>query len=113
MRPAIHEPFRAFPVSRPPVDCLRTMRGGLWYYLDLLANCSARFRLSRGNADWPKPHTAIAWSDIEIGLERKAAAEAELKRRKEEAERKARELQEKLMHTRRSHSPLHLPLSRA
>jgi len=28
------------------------MRGGLWYYLDLLANCTARFRLSSNDRDY-------------------------------------------------------------
>jgi formylglycine-generating enzyme required for sulfatase activity len=43
---------RAYPADRPPVNCLRTMRGGLWYYLDLLANCTARFRLSSDDRDY-------------------------------------------------------------
>jgi formylglycine-generating enzyme required for sulfatase activity len=46
---------RAFPqqpAERPAVNCLRTMRGGLWYYLDLLANCTARFRLSSNDRDY-------------------------------------------------------------
>lgn len=30
----------------PPVNAQRTMRGGLWYYLDLLATCSSRYRLT-------------------------------------------------------------------
>lgn len=40
------------PIERPPVNCLRTMRGGLWYYLDLLANCTARFRLASDDRDY-------------------------------------------------------------
>ena len=40
------------PLERPPVNCERTMRGGLWYYLDLLANCTARFRLSSNDRDY-------------------------------------------------------------
>jgi formylglycine-generating enzyme required for sulfatase activity len=46
---------RAFPqqpTERPAVNCLRTMRGGLWYYLDLLANCTARFRLYSNDRDY-------------------------------------------------------------
>jgi formylglycine-generating enzyme required for sulfatase activity len=43
---------RARPSERPPVNCLRTMRGGLWYYLDLLANCTARFRLASDDRDY-------------------------------------------------------------
>ena len=43
---------RVYPTDRPPVNCLRTMRGGLWYYLDLLANCTARFRLSSDDRDY-------------------------------------------------------------
>jgi formylglycine-generating enzyme required for sulfatase activity len=43
---------RDSPTSRPPVNCYRTMRGGLWYYLDLLANCTARFRLTCDDRDY-------------------------------------------------------------
>jgi formylglycine-generating enzyme required for sulfatase activity len=43
---------RIYPTDRPPVNCLRTMRGGLWYYLDLLANCTARFRLASDDRDY-------------------------------------------------------------
>jgi formylglycine-generating enzyme required for sulfatase activity len=43
---------RAYPTDRPPVNCPRTMRGGLWYYLDLLANCTARFRLYCDDRDY-------------------------------------------------------------
>jgi formylglycine-generating enzyme required for sulfatase activity len=43
---------RVYPTDRPPVNCSRTMRGGLWYYLDLLANCTARFRLSSDDRDY-------------------------------------------------------------
>jgi formylglycine-generating enzyme required for sulfatase activity len=44
--------FPLEPNERPPVNCLRTMRGGLWYYLDLLANCTARFRLTSEDRDY-------------------------------------------------------------
>lgn len=43
---------RFYPTARPPVNCPRTMRGGLWYYLDLLANCTARFRLYCDDRDY-------------------------------------------------------------
>jgi len=43
---------RFFPSERPPVNGQRTMRGGLWYYLDLLANCTARFRLTCDDRDY-------------------------------------------------------------
>lgn len=32
------------PLERPPVNGQRTMRGGLWYYLSILATCANRFR---------------------------------------------------------------------
>ena len=35
-----------------PVNPERTMRGGLWYYLDVLANYSARFRLACNDRDY-------------------------------------------------------------
>lgn len=44
--------FPGQPSDRPPANCQRTMRGGLWYYLDLLANCTARFRLSSDDRDY-------------------------------------------------------------
>jgi formylglycine-generating enzyme required for sulfatase activity len=50
---------RAFPqnggrsaLRHVPVNPERTMRGGLWYYLDVLANCSARFRLACNDRDY-------------------------------------------------------------
>jgi formylglycine-generating enzyme required for sulfatase activity len=43
---------RVHPTARPPANCPRTMRGGLWYYLDLLASCTARFRLSCDDRDY-------------------------------------------------------------
>jgi formylglycine-generating enzyme required for sulfatase activity len=43
---------RALPDQRPPVNVQRTMRGGLWYYLDLLATCTARFRLTCDDRDY-------------------------------------------------------------
>ena len=40
-------------VPRAACSQLRcTMRGGLWYYLDLLANCTARFRLYSNDRDY-------------------------------------------------------------
>lgn len=35
---------RSRPQSRPPVNGQRTMRGGLWYYLNILTTCANRFR---------------------------------------------------------------------
>lgn len=32
--------------QQPLVNALRPMRGGLWYYLDLLATCTSRYRLT-------------------------------------------------------------------
>jgi formylglycine-generating enzyme required for sulfatase activity len=43
---------RMYPESRPPVNCARTMRGGLWYVLDLLAHRTARFRLYCDDRDY-------------------------------------------------------------
>lgn len=43
---------RVLPQEAPPVNCQRTMRGGLWYYLDLLASCSARYRLTSDDRDY-------------------------------------------------------------
>jgi formylglycine-generating enzyme required for sulfatase activity len=57
----VYEPkyTRAFPQNdgsaarrHVPVNPERTMRGGLWYYLDVLANCSARFRLACNDRDY-------------------------------------------------------------
>jgi formylglycine-generating enzyme required for sulfatase activity len=43
---------RTNPTARPPANCPRTMRGGLWYYLDVLASCTARFRLACDDRDY-------------------------------------------------------------
>jgi formylglycine-generating enzyme required for sulfatase activity len=43
---------RMYPDTRPPVNCARTMRGGLWYILDLLAHRTARFRLYCDDRDY-------------------------------------------------------------
>lgn len=43
---------RTYPLMRPPVNCARTMRGGLWYILDLLASATARFRLYCDDRDY-------------------------------------------------------------
>ena len=45
---------RHFPhdTTRIPAICTRAMRGGLWYYLDLLSRCSHRFRLETGDRDY-------------------------------------------------------------
>lgn len=43
---------RLYPEGRPPVNCARTMRGGLWYILDLLAHRTARFRLYCDDRDY-------------------------------------------------------------
>ncbi|MGO9483869.1 MAG: formylglycine-generating enzyme family protein [Rhodomicrobium sp.] len=50
---------RHHPAGRPPVNCTRTMRGGLWYYLDLLANSSARFRLTCDDRDYKMGFRAV------------------------------------------------------
>jgi formylglycine-generating enzyme required for sulfatase activity len=44
-----HDPRQA---SSVPAIELRTMRGGLWYFLDLLARCSDRFRLHSDDRDY-------------------------------------------------------------
>ena len=43
---------RKSPTVRPPVNCTRAMRGGLWYYLNVLATCTARFRLYCDDRDY-------------------------------------------------------------
>ena len=43
---------RKSPTVRPPVNCTRAMRGGLWYYLNVLATCTARFRLYSDDRDY-------------------------------------------------------------
>jgi formylglycine-generating enzyme required for sulfatase activity len=40
------------PVDRPPVNGQRTMRGGLWYYLNILATCTNRFRYACNDRDF-------------------------------------------------------------
>jgi len=43
---------RKFPENPPPFNNNRTMRGGLWYFLDLLSYCSHRFRLTSDDRDY-------------------------------------------------------------
>jgi len=45
---------RHFPAAgyRPRVAPVRAMRGGIWYYLDMLATCSNRFRLGPNDPDY-------------------------------------------------------------
>ena len=43
---------RMYPKTRPPVNCARTMRGGLWYFLDLLAHLTARCRFYCDDRDY-------------------------------------------------------------
>lgn len=40
------------PSKRPPVNGQRTMRGGLWYYLNILATCTNRFRYVCNDRDF-------------------------------------------------------------
>jgi formylglycine-generating enzyme required for sulfatase activity len=40
------------PQLRPPVNGQRTMRGGLWYYLNLLTTCANRFRYTCNDRDY-------------------------------------------------------------
>ncbi len=40
------------PKGPPPVNPSRTMRGGLWYFLNLLATCSNRYRLTCNDRDY-------------------------------------------------------------
>jgi formylglycine-generating enzyme required for sulfatase activity len=40
------------PTERPPVNGLRTMRGGLWYYLSVLATSANRFRYVCNDRDF-------------------------------------------------------------
>jgi formylglycine-generating enzyme required for sulfatase activity len=42
---------RLRPVAPPPVNGQRTMRGGLWYYLNILATCTNRFRYECNDRD--------------------------------------------------------------
>ncbi len=43
---------RKFPETRAPANPQRAMRGGLWYYLNLLATVSNRFRLAADDLDY-------------------------------------------------------------
>jgi formylglycine-generating enzyme required for sulfatase activity len=43
---------RAFPEGRAPVNPQRAIRGGLWYYLDLLATLPNRYRLTCEDRDY-------------------------------------------------------------
>lgn len=40
------------PKSRPPVNVSRTMRGGLWYFVDHIATSTSRFRLGCDDRDY-------------------------------------------------------------
>jgi formylglycine-generating enzyme required for sulfatase activity len=40
------------PKKRPPVNGQRSMRGGLWYYLNILATCSNRWRYVCSDRDY-------------------------------------------------------------
>lgn len=52
-RRAAYSRFAPRPDQPPPlVNALRTMRGGLWYYLDLLATCTSRYRLTCDDRDY-------------------------------------------------------------
>lgn len=43
---------REFPEGRAPANPQRAMRGGLWYYLDLLATLANRYRLTAEDLDY-------------------------------------------------------------
>jgi formylglycine-generating enzyme required for sulfatase activity len=45
---------RSLPVpgQAPAANCRRVMRGGLWYFLDLLAHCTHRFKLNSDDRDY-------------------------------------------------------------
>lgn len=40
------------PKGRPPVNVSRTMRGGLWYFVDHIATCTSRYRLGCDDRDY-------------------------------------------------------------
>ncbi|WEJ31705.1 SUMF1/EgtB/PvdO family nonheme iron enzyme [Devosia sp. SD17-2] len=40
------------PRTRPPVNVSRTMRGGLWYFVDHIATCTSRYRLGCDDRDY-------------------------------------------------------------
>ncbi|MGF6508214.1 SUMF1/EgtB/PvdO family nonheme iron enzyme [Paraburkholderia sp. 32] len=42
------------PASRPPDNAVRSLRGGLWYYVDHLSTCANRYRQVCEDADYKK-----------------------------------------------------------
>ena len=53
-----------YPTDRPKVNSQRAMRGGLWYFLDVLARCSSRFRLDSDDRDYKMGFRVVRERDV-------------------------------------------------